>query len=192
MTAPDPPYVPAVLPGGDVPLGRALAFLQLCQEVTQQAMTAAIDRAASGQAAADRAAPDQGAAGQGAGPGAHLRASVSDHVAALDAGPALSGFALFEAVVRGTDAAGSPWAPRFAEVIVWAVDASAPATAQAPAGHRPVTAAEASGPAFPAGAFSRAWPSFFSASVGLTNGLLALPSASESSSAGATTTTTPA
>lgn len=159
-------YVPAVLPGGDVPLARALAFLSLVQEVTQAALVSSIDEAV-------REAP------KGPQP-----STVADHVAAFEAAqPQLTGFALFEAVVTGTDADGQPWAPRFAAVMVWRV----------PAGGTPesVSVEEASGEMFPSAAFAEAWSFFFEASSTLTNGLLGLPPASALSSTTPETAETP-
>ena len=174
-------YVPAVLPGGDVPLRSALAFVALAQEVTQAKLVALLD-----------GRTENVSAGESAGP---RLSTVADHVAAFeDDGPRLTGYELFEAVVYGEDPEGRPWAPRFAAVMVWVVADGDPETADSPANRRPVTEEEAGAASFPTRAFAEAWAPFYSASAGLTTGLLGTPSATGSSSTGAapTTTTTPA
>lgn len=174
------PYVPAILPDGDVPLRLARAFIGLAQEVTQQKLLAVLDEARE-------ASPDVSADTSGPRP-----ITVAEQIGAESDAAPLSGFELFDAVVYGEDSEGRPWAPRFASVMVWRVDETAPETGDSPAGYRAVTEAEASGISFPTRAFSEAWSPFFSASTGLTPVLLGTQPVTASTSAEATTTTTPA
>lgn len=172
-------YVPALLPDGDVPLTRALAFIALAQEVTQAALAESL-----GDVSADTS-PE---------PAAGFKpVTASDQIAGAAEGPRpLTGFELFDAVVHGRYAPeGRPWAPRFAAVLLWAEDAAAPASGTTPAGFRPVTEAEAAGPSFPLTAFAEAYGPFAAASAKLTHGLLGTPSGTGSSSTGAAGTTTP-
>lgn len=169
-------YVPAVMPGGDVPLRNALAFIALAQEVTEEALVALVDRERSGDAARGGPSPPPGprpvSVDEQAGTG--LRTDQAEE------GPRrrLSGFELYDAVVHSPT-----WAPRFAAVVLWAADPSAPD------GVRDVTEEEAAGRFFPTRAFAEAWDPFYLASAALTDGLIGTPTGTGSSSAEATTTT---
>ena len=167
---------PAILPGGDVPLARALAFIGLAQEVTQAALVAAVDRQrdADGSGADGSAdTPVESAPAELSGP---RPVTVAEQVGIDAAAPSpLSGFELFDAVVKGG------WAEHFAAVMVWDTTEDGPP--------REVTTEEVSGPLFPTRAFAEAWSPFYEASAGLMTGLLHTRPATASSSTEATTMT---
>ena len=171
-SAPDVRYVPAVLPGGDVPLANALAFIALAQEITEAALVALVDASASDVVA-------EGLAGLGEPIGPRPM-TVEEQIGGTEAPrPPLTGFELYQAVVHEAG-----WASRFAAVMLWAE------SEDAPGGVRPVTEEEAAGPRFPTRAFARAWDPFYSASAELTTGLMGTRDATASSSPVEATPTT--